>query len=70
MGTHRFFIGNIVWNKHQWQQVYIESRSGMSYAKDKAAHGIALISISTKKELMMINMYLVTFRSQWVTQDS
>ena len=38
MGTHRFFIGNIVWNKHQWQQVYIESRSGMSYAKDKAAH--------------------------------
>ena len=35
---HRFFIGNIVWNKFQWHQVYIESRSGMSYGKDKPVH--------------------------------
>ena len=34
----RFFIGNIVWNKFQWHQVYIESRSGMSYGKDKPVH--------------------------------
>ena len=37
----RFFIGNIAWNKYQWQQPYIESRSQHRYiseGKGKPGH--------------------------------
>ena len=74
MGTHRFFIGNIVWNKYQWQQVYIESRSGMSYAKDKAAHDCLNFDFNKKgvdddKHVFGYVPFSVGYPRQLVTED-